>query len=129
MYNTDKYHSRYFNDIKRVENIIIKSSSNIDKIKAEYNYYYCLPANIQRHFVQPFNLNIQKDYASYTMEYIDVKNLGELYSGGSVGISSFNKILKHLDSFKQECLITDSKKENVIVESKSLVLDKTRNRL
>jgi hypothetical protein len=56
----EEYKTRYFNKIEYVEdkNLLKKSSTNIEKIKAEYDYYYNLPVNIQKYFVQLFCLNI-----------------------------------------------------------------------
>lgn len=127
MYKTDFYHSRYFNNIVKDKDILIKSSSNVEKIVAEYNYYYFLPNSCQRFFVQPFDLNVSNSLASYKMECINYKNLAELFANGECSDISFDKVLIKIDDFKTNTYT--SNKEYVLKQSKNLVLEKTKNRI
>lgn len=127
MYSTDFYHSRYFNNVKKEKDVLIKSSTNIEKIVAEYNYYYYLPQSSQRFFVQPFDLIVSNSIASYKMECINYKNLAELFYSSNISISSFNKILNKIDNFKDG---TYSENYDLVYEqSKNLILEKTKNRI
>jgi len=127
MYKTDFYHSRYFNKITKNDDILIKSSDNIEKIVAEYNYYYILPLDKQRFFVQPFDLNVSNAFANYKMECINYKNLAELFDSDSVSEQSFKKMLDKIDDFKSNTYIND--KDLVLKESKELVIEKTKSRI
>jgi hypothetical protein len=127
MFNTNNYTSRYFNNIKKSNDLLIKSSTNIDKIKAEYNYYYYLPKNLQRYFIQPFDLFIDNGQASYKMECVNYKNLAQLFLSEYVKVTSFNKILKKIDGFKKNTYIED--KGLALTNAQYLVLEKTSSRI
>lgn len=127
MLNTDYYHSRYFNTLSRDGYVIHKSSTNIDKIRSEYDYYYFLPSEAQHYFVQPFDYRVIDGVATYSMEYIEHHNFArsvELY-GASKG--SFVSMLGRIENFKNFRIAPDY--HEVLAESRYLVLDKTRVRL
>lgn len=127
MYKTDFYNSRYFNNIIKENDILIKSSSNVEKIIAEYNYYYYLPNSLQRFFIQPFDLVVSDSFASYKMECINYKNLAELFDCKNISLESFNKILNKIDSFKYNTYSENY--ELVYQQSINLILEKTKNRI
>jgi rRNA maturation endonuclease Nob1 len=127
MYKTDFYNSRYFNNITKDNDILIKSSSNIEKIISEYHYYYNLPEEKQRFFVQPFELNVSNSLASYKMELINYKNLADLFYSDHISSKSFELVLDHINEFKKNTYV-----ENYILvkeQSKELVIEKTKNRI
>ena len=127
MFNTDYYNSRYFNKLYIDGDLIVKTSTNIEKIKSEYDYYYYLPQSIQRFFVQPFGYNVKNEIASYKMEFINHSNLAKLFKTEYVGANSFLKILNKIDTFKEHKKLFS--KEEIFLESKYLVLKKTKNRI
>jgi hypothetical protein len=126
MYNTDKYTSRYFNSILEKDNTLIKSSSHIKKITAEYDYYYNLPNSTKRYFIQPFNLKIKNGLASYEMEKIQTKNYAELILNSDISFDSIFSVLKEIEKFKLELppKINTGRKQ-----SKKLVINKTEKRI
>lgn len=126
MYNTNKYHSRYFNNVYEYEDTIIKSSTNIEKIKAEYRYYYYLSDSAKRFFVQPFNLKVINGVASYQMEKINVKNLAQIALSNNIKKESFSKILNKISIFKNENIYKSNKTKK---QSEYLVLKKTFDRI
>ena len=126
MYNTSTYNSRYFNNLIVQDDIVIKSSDNIKKIKAEYSYYYNLPENVQRYFVQPFDFQVINNIASYKMERVNTENAAELMLSGKLSGNSFSLILNKIDNFKKELPI---QKNNAMLQSKTLVIDKTEKRI
>jgi hypothetical protein len=129
MFNTDHYSSRYFNDVLAAGNIVIKSSDDLEKIKSEYDYYYYLPNNIKRYFVQPFNFQYVDGLASYKMERVFVDNAGETMVNGEMSMASFKRMLSRIEEFKSESIEIPEDYESVYLESKYLVLDKTFNRI
>jgi len=126
MYNTDKYTSRYFNSILEKDKTLVKSSGDINKIRAEYCYYYNLPNSVKRYFVQPFNLQIINGVASYEMEKIETKNYSQLILDSEVSLDSLTSVIKTVENFKAELVrkVDVSRKQ-----SKKLVIDKTRKRI
>jgi hypothetical protein len=126
MYNTNTYNSRYFNNVIVQDDIVIKSSENIKKIKAEYFYYYNLPESAQRYFVQPFDFQITNNVASYKMENINTPNAAELMLSDKLSKDSFLLILNKIDNFKKELPI---QRNNAALQSKHLVIDKTEKRI
>jgi hypothetical protein len=127
MFNTDYYNSRYFNKLHIDNDLLVKTSTNMEKIKSEYDYYYYLPQSVQRFFVQPFGYNVKDGTASYKMEFINHSNLAKLFETEYVGANSFLKILNKIDTFKEYKKLFS--KEEVFLESKYLVLEKTKNRI
>ncbi len=129
MFKTDHYSSRYFNDVIAVDNIVIKSSDDLEKIKSEYDYYYYLPDSIKRYFVQPFNFQYVDGLASYKMERIGTQNAGEIMVNGEMSLASFKRMMSRIQEFKSESKVLEYDYESVYLESKYLVLDKTFNRI
>lgn len=129
MLNTDHYSSRHFNDVLAIDNIVMKSSDDLDKIKAEYDYYYYLPDNIKRYFVQPFNFQYVDGLASYKMERIYTDSAGEIMVNGEMSVASFKRMMSRIEEFKSESKEILEDYESVYLESRYLVLDKTFNRI
>lgn len=126
MLNTSRYHSRYFNNVYEHNDLVVKSSTNIKKIKSEYRYYYYLPDSAKRFFVQPFNLKISNGIASYEMEKINVENLAKLALSNNLTKESFSKVLDKISIFKEQAgLYQNSAKK----QSEYLVLEKTFSRI
>lgn len=125
----NKYESRYFNNILEKNGIVEKSSFNKQKIINEYQYYYYLPENIKKYFVQPKNLKIFDNFASYEMEKINVKNLGEISSIHSINENSFYLILKNIKRFQDDCILYGKVNLCKTKDSYDLVINKTLNRI
>ena len=75
-------------------NVCIKSSTNHSKIKNEIDYYLNLPARIANFF--PRLLEFNKDYSSYTLEYISSKSLSELIVTNQISFLEAKNILTTL---------------------------------
>lgn len=126
MFNTDYYTSRYFNEVRVINDLVIKSSTNKEKIQCEYSFYYHLPNNLKRYFVQPFDLHEVDNRSAYYMEHIAVPNVALLLLNNNLSSSSFNSLLSKLKSFLGECPINNL---DVHQQSYQLVIAKTINRL
>lgn len=129
MYKTDHYENRYFNSIKDNGITLTKFSKDIKKIESEYAFYYFIPENIQRWFVQPFNFEIKNEIASYQMEKIFCKNAGEILASFEMDLISFKNMFKLIAEFKKECKEMYYSEDNCKEESKYLVITKTQNRI
>lgn len=92
-YITGCFDSRYFNKLTGDDYSIIKSSSNKEKIKAEYNYWYLLPNQMKMWFVQPFNFYETEQEAGYSMERLHMTDLAVKWVHGSISVDEMNYIL------------------------------------
>ena len=129
MFNTDYYTSRFFNEVRVVGDLVVKSSTNKTKITSEFNFYYLLPANLQRFFIQPFDLCEESDRLMYSMEHVSVPSSAKLLLNGTLSEDSFFRFLQKISAFREECLEGEHGLEAVQQQSKQLVLDKTIKRL
>ncbi len=90
---TGNFDSRYFNSLKGNEYTIIKSSSDIKKIKSEYTFYHLLPEDMKFWFVMPFNYQETCDSASYTMERLHMTDLAIKWVHGSMDEVEFSELM------------------------------------
>lgn len=125
------YKSRYFNVIERIEffGYLRKISKDITKLKAEYNYWYELPENIQHFFVQPFGFHLDGEVAYYYMEELLVKNAGELLVSGELSDASFDRLFKKIQDFRKVLPDEPVLESQVDANAKLLVLQKTKERI
>jgi len=89
-------HTRAFNKVSvdYKQGCLVKSSSNIIKLKNEINYYLNLPLELTRFF--PKLLNHAPDFTTYTIEYFPYKNLAELIIAEKISKKEGENILKKL---------------------------------
>lgn len=126
---TGNFDSRYFNSLNGNEYRIVKSSTNIKKIKAEYSFYHLLPEDMKYWFVMPFNYKETATEASYTMERLYMTDLAIKWVHGSMDEEEFSELMDKYFYFfscrhKKKC----SEEEYQMV-SKKLYIDKVRERI
>lgn len=98
---TGNFDSRFFNSLKSDKYTLVKSSSNIEKIKAEYSFYHLLPENMKYWFVQPFDYKEENGRASYCMERLHMTDLAIKWVHGSMDMAEFDELLdKYFYFFK-----------------------------
>ena len=90
---TGNFDSRYFNSLKGNEYTLVKSSTNKQKIKAEYNFYHLLPEDMKFWFVMPFNYQETEKTASYTMERLHMTDLAIKWVHGSMDEIEFEELM------------------------------------
>lgn len=129
MFNTDYYHSRYFNQVTDAGETVVKKSDNIEKVLSEYKFYYMLPDHLKRFFVQPFNLEKTETTASYEMEKIRVDNAAQLLISGKMSQESFRALMYKVSLFQAEAGLVKSTQEEVTAQATYLVIEKTEARL
>ena len=98
-YMTSGFDARFFNSLEGDEYTVTKRSSNKEKIKNEYNFYYFLPKEMQHWFVQPYAYTETEDAASYTMERMHMTDLAIQYVHGAISLEDFDQILQQLFYF------------------------------
>lgn len=126
---TGNFESRYFNSLKENEFTLEKSSTNKQKIKAEYYFYHLLPEDMKYWFVLPFNYQENGDSASYTMERLHMTDLAIKWVHGSMEENEFAELMdKYFFFFKcrhaSECTLDEYSKI-----SKELYIDKVHSRI
>ncbi|MBR3525540.1 MAG: hypothetical protein IKO11_06800, partial [Lachnospiraceae bacterium] len=86
---TGNFDSRYFNSLKGNEYTLVKSSSDKEKLRAEYNFYHLLPEDMRFWFVLPFDFRETPEGASYTMERLHMTDLAIKWVHGSMDEAEF----------------------------------------
>lgn len=90
---TGNFDARYFNSLHGDEYTLVKSSTNIKKIKAEYTFWHLLPEDMQPWFVEPYNYVEDGTKASYSMERLHMTDLAIKWVHGSIDEEEFSIIL------------------------------------
>ncbi len=105
---TGGFDARFFNALEGDYYTVTKRSTNRDKIKREYNFYYCLPETMKYWFVQPFDLQEDEDGMSYSMERLHMTDIAVRYVHGAVDEKEMGEILDILFHF------TDTRVEKAV---------------
>ncbi len=126
---TGNFDSRYFNSLKGNSHILVKSSSNKEKIKAEYSFYHLLPENMKFWFVMPFDYTESETVASYTMERLHMTDLAIKWVHGSMDAAEFEELMDKYFFFFQSRHVKACSKAEYEQVSKELYVDKVNNRI
>ena len=121
--------TRYFNHISGDDFIITKTSSNVEKIKKEYNYYHLLPDHMKIWFIMPFDLQVTSNHASYKMEKCNTTDLALRYIHNSLSPNELNTILDKLFYFIKHREQQKVSKEQYIDMKEDLYINKVEARL
>ncbi|MDC3029610.1 hypothetical protein OA176_01260 [Prochlorococcus sp. AH-716-P13] len=110
--------SRFFNNIIFLEerNTILKSSSDLQKIRGEYFFYKNLNKNLRNFFPYIYSENNLEDkFNSIEMEFVPYPNLAEIFLFRNIGpnswiriISSIKKIYKSFYAKKNIKVVKDA---------------------
>jgi hypothetical protein len=84
---------RFFNNLDYSENVVTKSSADIDKLRAEYNFSKLAPDAIKHYLVLPYNFKVENGRASYSMERITSSDLSITFTSGEMSIDEFQSAL------------------------------------
>ncbi|WP_052380301.1 hypothetical protein [Paenibacillus camerounensis] len=93
------FEARYFNELVGDELILVKKSSDKQKMEKEYTYYHLLPDVMKKWYVMPYDFKAEKDYASYTMERLNVPDMALQWIHNSVSIRDMETFLNKIFSF------------------------------
>lgn len=127
-YITSGFDARFFNTLEGDQYTVTKQSSNKDKIKSEYQFYYLIPGEMQHWFVQPYSYGESEETAFYTMERMHMTDLAIQYVHGAISPEDLDQILCQLFYFlKTRCTkkITEEEYER---QSRRLYLEKVLER-
>lgn len=96
---------RHFNQITaKNPNIIIKSSSQINKIKAEANWFKTIPDTLKIFTPHCGNFSINNDKACYEVEYLFTPVLNELFVFGKLPLFLWKQIITACLNFSERLL-------------------------
>ena len=123
------FDARYFNSLTGDEYIIVKSSSNKEKIRAEYTFYHLLPEDMRFWFVEPFRYQDQGETASYSMERLHMTDLAVKWVHGSVDLEEFDAILDKYFYFFQSRHQKPVSREEYRRNADALYRDKVERRV
>jgi hypothetical protein len=90
--------SRFFNTIRfdPESDALVKRSTDINKLKAEYNTITSMPNHIKRYFPNILSFSENESTAEIHMEYIPYCTLAELYLFGNISLYSWEKIISKI---------------------------------
>lgn len=84
-YLTSNFDVRFFNSVQTVNDfVLIKRSSDADKLHREFKYYQLLPPEIRMFFVQPYDFVLEQGHGSYKMERLFVPDMALQWIHGSL---------------------------------------------
>lgn len=126
---TGNFDSRYFNNLEGDEYIIVKSSSNKKKIKAEYTFYHLLPEDMQMWFVEPFGYSETDETASYCMERLHMTDLAIKWVHGPITEKEFSVILDKYFYFFSHRHTRNVSQEEYQKTADKLYVDKVNDRI
>lgn len=93
------FEARYFNQLVGDAHTLVKKSADKQKIEREHHYYHLLPDMMKKWYVMPYNLKVEDDYASYTMERLNVPDMALQWIHNSVSVRDFGMFLDKIFSF------------------------------
>lgn len=120
---------RSFNNLEITPRWIRKSSSKTNKIAAEANWFEQLPAPLRIFLPQYLGSAIEKNSASYQLEYLHYTALNELFVFSRLPELVWRKILDNCLFFIEECQRYEAPKGANAVDLNALFQEKTTERL
>lgn len=92
-YISGGFDARFFNSVQGDEFTVTKSSHDIKKIRAEYEFYRLLPDEMKIWFVMPYNYQEADGKASYQMERLHMTDLAIRYAHGAIDLQECTQLL------------------------------------
>jgi len=120
---------RAFNDMHITSKYVVKSSGNRKKLQGEANWYESLPENLKYYTPRLFSNNTSDETASYTLEYLYLLPLNDLFVHGNLSGSAWNGILNSCKIVLHECRQSLPDDSVVLPTMNDIYLVKTVNRL
>lgn len=126
---TGGFDARFFNSLDGDYYTVTKSSSNIEKIKKEYQFYYLLPENMKHWFVQPYDYKEDENRASYTMERLHMTDVALRYVHGAISDGEMCEILDQCFEFIDKRAVKEASISELESVCKKLYIDKVEERI
>ena len=126
---TSGFDARFFNALTGNDYIVVKSSRNKAKIRAEYEFYRLLPEQMRMWFVSPFDYRETEDSASYSMERYHFTDLALRYVHGAISEEEFERVLDKLFYFIRNRRTKKVSREEYEADERGLYVTKVKKRL
>ena len=126
---TGNFDSRYFNTLQGNEYILVKSSENKKKIRAEYDFYSLLPEDMKYWFVMPFHYQENEHSASYTMERLHMADLAIKWVHGSMDMDEFETLMDKYFYFFKSRHVKPCTVQEYQATARNLYVDKVKSRI
>lgn len=123
------FEARYFNELVGDKYTLTKKSVDINKMKKEYNYYHLLPDVMKKWYVMPYDLKMESDRASYTMERLNVPDMALQWIHNSMEVHDFKIFLEKIFTFIVSRPSKDISKTDYEERFNNLYLHKIHDRL
>jgi hypothetical protein len=94
---------RSFNDLMITERYVTKGSDKVFKMKCESEWFKNIPNTLKTYTPRLINSDINTSRATYTIEYLYLSTLNELYTFGELPTQSWMKIFEACNNFLVEC--------------------------
>ncbi len=125
---TGGFDARFFNALEGDEYCVTKRSSKIEKIKAEYQFFYLLPEHMKMWFVMPFEYKEDAKSASYKMERYHMTDIAIRFVHGAISTDEMKDILDKLFYFIRQRETKQVSKQQRVEISDALYIDKLKSR-
>lgn len=127
---TSTFDARHFNRVSSQDRYTItKFSTNVEKLKQEYDYYSLLPARMRRFFIEPFDFQTTEQGASYRMERLLIPDFALQWLHNSVRTADFEQFVRHIFYFLGERGVRRSTPEEARSAADLLYVDKVVDRV
>ncbi len=125
---TSGFDARFFNALSGNDYVVVKSSKNKAKIRAEYEFYRLLPEQMRMWFVSPFDYRETEENASYSMERYHFTDLALRYVHGAIGEEEFDRVLDKLFYFIRNRKTKKVSREEYAADERALYVTKVKRR-
>ena len=117
---------RVFNEMRIAGQVVTKTSYKKNKLAAEANWYQSIPGQLRCYTPQLLSTHDTADSFSYSIEYLHLTALNELYVFSQLPAFSWRKILKSCCQFLKQASEYQAQNKPTL---DSLFADKTKQRL
>ena len=117
-YISGGFDARFFNSVHGDEFTVTKSSQDVKKIRAEYEFYRLLPDEMKVWFVMPYHYQEAGGKASYQMERLHMTDLAIRYAHGAIDLQECVQLLHKVSRF-----INDRKSKVISREEQRMYAD------
>ena len=124
-FNTD---TRHFNTLVPQDELFVKSSVDVAKIKREYTFYGLLPEAMKPWFVEPFSYKEEGGEASYAMRRIMLPNVASHWVQGAFDAEHFAQLLEGLFRFVGQRVRKEGSRDEALRRRRALYVDKVASR-
>lgn len=128
-YISGGFDARFFNSVQGDEFTVTKSSQDIKKIYAEYEFYRLLPDEMKIWFVMPYNFQEGENRASYQMERLHMTDLAIRYAHGAIDLQECVQLLYKVFHFINSRKSKEISRENQRTCADALYLQKLDERV